>query len=737
MVLPRVVFDWLWYCLSMFSWFFLMLHWIDCDIVYLCSHGSSSCCIVLIVTVFICVLWFFLMLHWIDCDIVYLFPIVLPPVALDWKWHCFSLFLWFCLMLHWIHCYIFFLCSYGSSSFCIWLIVILFFCVLMVLPHVALNWLWYCFSVFSRFFLMLHWIDCDIVYLCSYGFSSCCIGLIAILFTYVFMVLPHAALDWLWYRFSVFSWFFVMLLLIYCDIVYLCSHGSSSCCIGLIVALFICVLMVLPHVALDWLWQYLSVFLWVFLMLHLIECDIVYLCSHGSSSCCIGFIVALFICVLTVLSHVAVYWLWHCLSVFSWFFLMLPWIDCDIVYLCSYESSSCCIGLILTLFICVLMFFFLMLHWIDCDIVYLCSYGSSSFCIGLNVTLFICVFMVLPHVALDWLWHCLSVFLWFFLVLHWIDCDIVYLCFHGSSSCCIWLIVTLFIYVLMVLLHVALNWLWYCYSVFSWFFLMLPWIDCDIVFSVFSWFFVMMRLINCDIVHLCSHGSSSCCIELIVTLFICVLMVLPHDALDWLWYCLSVFSWFLLMLQWIDCDSIYLCSYGSSLCCIWLIVTLYNGSSSCCIGLIVTLFFSVLMVPPDVALDWLWHCLSVFLWVFLMLHWIDCDIVYLYFHGSSSCCLGLIVTLFICVLMGLPYVALEWFDIVYLCTYRSSSCCIGLIVTLFICVCMVLPHVLLYWLWYCFSVFLWFYLMLHWIDCDIVNLCSRASSSCCIWLWHC
>ena len=59
-----------------------MLHWIDCDIVYVCSYGSISCCIILIVTLFVFVL------------------VVLPHVAL---------------------------------------IMILFFCVLMVLPHVALN----------------------------------------------------------------------------------------------------------------------------------------------------------------------------------------------------------------------------------------------------------------------------------------------------------------------------------------------------------------------------------------------------------------------------------------------------------------------------------------------------------------------------------------------------------------------------------------------------------------------
>ena len=127
------------------------------------------------------------------------------------------------------------------------------------------------------------------------------------------------------------------------------------------------VYMVLPHVAFNWLWGYLSVFSWFFRMLHWIDCDIVNLCSQGSSSCCLGFIVALFIFVLMVLSHVALDWLWHCLSVFSRFLLMLPWIDCDIVYLCSYDSSS------------------------------YCHYHSS---------LFICVIMVLPHVALDWLWHC-------------------------------------------------------------------------------------------------------------------------------------------------------------------------------------------------------------------------------------------------------------------------------------------------------------------------------------------
>ena len=310
-----------------------------------------------------------------------------------------------------------------------------------------------------------------------------------------------------------------------CDIVNMCSRGSSSCCIWLIVILCICVLMVLPHVALDWLWHCLSVFSLVFLMLHCIDCDSFYLCSYGSSSCCIELIVTLFICVPMVLPHVALDWLWHCLSVFSWIFLMLPWIDCGIVYLSSHSYSSCCIGLIVT-FLSVFSWIFLMLPWIDCDIVYLCSHDCFSCCFGLLLTLYYCVLMALSHFALDKLCHCLSVFLWVFLRLHWIDCDIVYLCFHGSSSCCIGLIVTLFICVLMVLPHVALYWLRYSLPVFLWFFLMLPWIDCDIVFSVFSWFFVMLLLIYCDIVYLCSRGSSSCCIGLIVTLCICVLMVL-------------------------------------------------------------------------------------------------------------------------------------------------------------------------------------------------------------------
>ena len=42
-----------------------------------------------------------------------------------------------------------------------------------------------------------------------------------------------------------------------------------------------------------------------------------------------------------------------------------------------------------------------MLYLIDCDIVYLCSHGSASFCIVLIMTVFICVLMVLPRVALD------------------------------------------------------------------------------------------------------------------------------------------------------------------------------------------------------------------------------------------------------------------------------------------------------------------------------------------------
>ena len=306
-----------------------------------------------------------------------------------------------------------------------------------------------------------------------------------------------------------------------CGIVYLCYHSSSSWCIWLIVTLLICFLVTLPHVVFDWLWYF-------------------YLCSHGSSSCCIVLIVTIIICVLMVLPHVALDWLWHRLSVFLWFFLML--------------------------------------HWIDSDIVCLCSYGSSSCCIGFIVTLFFFVLMVRPHFALDWLWYCFSVFLCFYLMLHWINCGIVYLCSHGSSSSCIGLIVTLFFCVLMVLPHVALDWLRYCLPVFSLFFFMLPWIDCAIVFFVFSWFFVMLLLIYCDIVYLCSHGSSSCCIGLIVALFICVLMGLPYVALDWLWHCLSLFLWVFFML----------------------------------IGFIVGLFICVLMVLSHVALDWLWHCLSVF-----------------------------------------------------------------------------------------------------------------------------
>ena len=503
---------------------------------------------------------------------------------------------------------------------------------------------------------MLHWIDCDSIYLCSYG-SSYCIGLIVTLSICVLNFMLH--------------W-------VDCGIVYLCSHGSPSCCMGLIVTLFICVPMFLPHFALDWLWCWLSVFSWFFSMLHWIDCGIVCLCSHSSSSyrfvlivtvfirvlmClpfCIGLIVTWFVFVLVVLPHVALDWLWHCLSVFLLFFLMLHWIDRDIVYLCSYGSSSCCIILIVTLFVFVLV---VLPH------------------VALIVTLFFCVLMVLPHVALNFLWHCLSVFLWFNFMLHWIYCGIVYLCSHGSSSCCIGLIVALFICILIGLPHVALDWLWQCLSVFSWFFLMLHCIDCD---SVYLW----------------SHGSYSCCLGLIVTLFICVHMVLPQVALDWLWNCLSVFLW------------LFLISIG-------LIVTVFIP-----VPMVLThvaldwlwhCFTCVLMGLPHVALYWLWHCLSVFLLFFLMLHWIDCDVVYLcsygsfsccigfwhclWSHGSSSCCIGLIVALFVGVRMARPHVALDC-DIVRLCSHRPSSCWIGF--------------------WYSLSMSLLFFLMLPWIICDIV-----------------
>ena len=54
----------------------------------------------------------------------------------------------------------------------------------------------------------------------------------------------------------------------------------------------------------------------------------------------------------------------------------------------------------MTLFICVLMN---LPHvaFDDCDINYLCPYDSSLCCLGLSLALFICVIMVLPHVALD------------------------------------------------------------------------------------------------------------------------------------------------------------------------------------------------------------------------------------------------------------------------------------------------------------------------------------------------
>ena len=173
-------------------------------------------------------------------------------------------------------------------------------------------------------------------------------------------------------------------------------------------------------------------FFWFYLMLHGIYCGIDYMCSHGSSSCCMGLNVTFLICVLVPLPHFVFDWLWYCLLVFSWFFVMLHWIDCGIVNLCSHWSSSCSIVLIVTVFICVLLFF-PFLHWIDSDIICLCSCGSSSCCIGLIVTLLICDLVAHPHVVFDWLRYCFSVFSWFFLMLHCIDCDSVYLCSYGPS----------------------------------------------------------------------------------------------------------------------------------------------------------------------------------------------------------------------------------------------------------------------------------------------------------------
>ena len=366
-----------------------MLPWIECGIVYLCSYGSSSCCLGSTLTLLSMFSWFLLMLPWIDWDIVYQ-------------------------------------CYHGSTSCCLGLIVTLFISILMVFPYVALDWLWHCLSVFSWFFLMLHWIDCDIVYQYSHGSSLCCIGLIVTLFISILMVLPHVAFDWLWHCLSVFSWFFLMLPWIDCGIVYLCSHGSSSCCLGLIVALFICVLMILPHVAL--VCDIVCLCHQGIFMLHWTDCDIFRLYSFDASSCFIGWIVPL--CV------------------------------CNIVYLCSYDSTSSCLRLIASLFNCVHMVLpHVAFDWLCyCLSVFL---GSTSCCLGLIVTLIICVLMTLPYVAFDWVWHCLSVFLWLYLILPSIDCVIVYLCSHGSSSCCLRLIVLLFIPIPMVLPHVALDWLWH------------------------------------------------------------------------------------------------------------------------------------------------------------------------------------------------------------------------------------------------------------------------------------
>ena len=239
---------------------------------------------------------------------------------------------------------------------------------------------------------------------------------------------------------------------------------------------------------------------------------------------------------------------------------MLPLIDCDINYLCPYDSSLL----------------------IECGIVY-CSYHVP----WIDFDIVIYVLLVLTHVALDWLRHCLSVLSWFYLMLPWIDCDIVYqysLC-HGSSSCCIGLIVTLFSQYshgstscclgLIVTLFISILCSHGSHVASC---CMLPWIDCDIVYqySHGSSSCCLGLLWHC---YLCYHGSYSCCLGLIETLFISVLMDLPHVALDWLRHYLSVL-WFFLMFM-LHCLSVF---FG------------------CCIGLIVTLFISILMVLLHVAL---------------------------------------------------------------------------------------------------------------------------------------
>ena len=579
------------------------------DVSFSCCHGSAM---VMVLTVI--------------CVLVFLRQIAM---ALTWLWYWLWYVFWcFFLILPW-NCHGYGtdsgLCSVVSSSYCdgtAMVMVLTVVCVRMFLPHIAmvLPWLWYgLWYVFWCFFLILPWYchgngtDCG---LCSDASSSYCYGtamVMVLTVVCVLMLLPHIAmvLPWLWYWLWSVFWRFFLILLWYC-------HGNGTDCGLCSDVASSCFLFILP-----WYCHGYGT-----------DCG---LCSDVSSSYCHGtamVMVLTVVFVLMFLPHIAMVlsWLWYWLwSVFWCFFLILPWY-------CHGYGTGC--GL--------------------------CSDVSYSYChdtamfIVLTV---VCLLMFLPQIAmvLPWLWYWLwYVFGCFFLILPWYchgygsDCG---MCSDVSSSYChgtVMVMVLTVVCVLMFLPHIAMVLPWLCYglwSVFWCFFLILPWYchgygtDCGIVFGCFFLLLPWYCHGYGSACGLCSDVSSSYCYGtamVMVLTVVFVLMFLPHIAMVLPWLCYGLWSVFwccFLILPW------YCHGYGTDcgLCS--------DVSSSYCYGTAMVMVLPVvcvLMFLPHIAmvLPWLWYWLWFLFWCFfLILPWychgyvtdfdLRSDVSSSYCHGSA------------------------------------------------------------------------------------------------------
>ena len=253
----------------------------------------------------------------------------------------------------------------------------------MLLPHIAmvLSWLWYwLWSVF------------DVS--SSYCHGTVMVMVLTVVCVLMFLIHTAMVLPWLLYWLWSVFWCCFLILPWYCHgcgtDCNMCSDASSSYCHGTVMVMVltvVCVLMLLPHIAmvLSWLWYGLWYVFWCFLFIlpwychgYGTDCG---LCSDVSYSYCHGtvmVIVLTVVCVLMFLPHIATVlpWLWYWLwSVFWRFFLILPWY-------CHVYGTDC--GM--------------------------CFDVASSYCHGsamFMVLTVVCVLMFLPHIAmvLTWLWY--------------------------------------------------------------------------------------------------------------------------------------------------------------------------------------------------------------------------------------------------------------------------------------------------------------------------------------------